>query len=353
MHTDSLSSLVVSCPAPYGVGGMGRHLAHLVEEARSAGRLQAYFADVIKGDDFLGRAIRVKWVSPVLNYSPVRFRPDLKIFLSSFGFDRAVAKRLVPAHTLIGFGGSALKTFQRALKLGYRELHLESATAHVAHARRMYDFAGQASHIEAHWLGTRLVARSLAEYELADVIWVNSAYAWDTFLQAGIPEAKLRRRHLTVDPRYRPLATRIKTPGLKVVYVGSLFVSKGIPVLLEAFGHLKDPDARLTLIGGSGTSGMRRYLQTARKKDPRIQICPGDPLPHLQAADVCVHPSFSDGFGYGPAEALACGLPVIATEDTGMKELIHPGKNGWIVPTGDWRSIWEKLDHYQKLGLSR
>jgi glycosyltransferase involved in cell wall biosynthesis len=43
-------------------------------------------------------------------------------------------------------------------------------------------------------------------------------------------------------------------------------------------------------------------------------------------------------------EALACGVPVIATEDTGMKEYIRPGENGFVVPTGNREAIRERLE---------
>jgi glycosyltransferase involved in cell wall biosynthesis len=42
-------------------------------------------------------------------------------------------------------------------------------------------------------------------------------------------------------------------------------------------------------------------------------------------------------------EALACGLPVIATQDTGMKEYIRDGENGYVVPTGDREAILDRL----------
>ena len=78
---------------------------------------------------------------------------------------------------------------------------------------------------------------------------------------------------------------------------------------------------------------MRRYLERARARDPRISVVPGDPLPHLQRARLCVHPAYEDGFGYAPAEALACGVPVIVTEDTGMKELIdRRAQRRWWCP---------------------
>jgi glycosyltransferase involved in cell wall biosynthesis len=117
----------------------------------------------------------------------------------------------------------------------------------------------------------------------------------------------------------------------------------GIGVLLEAFSRLLDPAARLTLVGGSGSRGMRRFLERWRRFDNRVRIAPGDPLPHLRDADVYVHPSYQDGFGLAPMEALACGVPVIVTEDTGMKEHIRPGENGFIVPTGDWPALLQRL----------
>jgi glycosyltransferase involved in cell wall biosynthesis len=175
---------------------------------------------------------------------------------------------------------------------------------------------------------------------------VNSEYTRQSFLEAGVAERKLRRRRLDVDSRFVSPAGKPRMRGLRIVYVGGLTVAKGVPVLIDAFSRLADPNAQLTLVGGSGSRGMSRYLKAALLADGRIFVAPGDPLPHLQAADVCVHPSWSDGFGYGPAEALACGVPVIVTEDTGMKELVREGENGWVVPTGSVQAIVERLERF-------
>jgi glycosyltransferase involved in cell wall biosynthesis len=74
-------------------------------------------------------------------------------------------------------------------------------------------------------------------------------------------------------------------------------------------------------------------------------MAPGDPLPALRRADVYVHPTYEDGFAYSPMEALACGVPVIVTEDTGMKEHVVEGVNGYIVPTGNWEALLERMEH--------
>ncbi len=115
-------------------------------------------------------------------------------------------------------------------------------------------------------------------------------------------------------------------------------------LLIDAFSRLQHDDLRLTLVGGWGTRGMRRFVQRACALDPRIAVRPGDPLAHLRRAAVCVHPTYEDGFAYAPAEALAAGVPVLVTEDTGMKELITSPREGRVLPTGDLEALTEALD---------
>jgi glycosyltransferase involved in cell wall biosynthesis len=98
---------------------------------------------------------------------------------------------------------------------------------------------------------------------------------------------------------------------------------------------------------------MRRYMDDWLARDLDITVAPGDPLPALQRADVFVHPTYEDGFGYAPMEALACGVPVITTEDTGMKEYIRPGENGFVVPTGNREAIRERLIQIAETPLAR
>ena len=126
--------------------------------------------------------------------------------------------------------------------------------------------------------------------------------------------------------------------------MGSLAVHKGVPLLIDAVARLRYEDLRLRLIGGWGTRGMRRFVQRACANDARISVSPGDPLAYLQRASLCVHPAYEDGFAYAPAEALACGVPVLVSEDTGMKDLIDPSRTGQILPTGDLDALAEAID---------
>jgi glycosyltransferase involved in cell wall biosynthesis len=90
---------------------------------------------------------------------------------------------------------------------------------------------------------------------------------------------------------------------------------------------------------------MRRFIQSAMARDARILVTHGDPLPRLRSARLYVHPSYNDGYGYSAVEALACGVPVIVSEDTGMKDLLSDGSiAGMAVPTGDLATLTAAID---------
>ena len=200
--------------------------------------------------------------------------------------------------------------------------------------------------LERSW-ASHLLARNLAEYAMADRIYSASRYIRESFLEEGFPEERLASFPLTPHPRYVPpddASAREAAGHFEIVYVGSLTVHKGVPLLIDAVRRLPGADIRLRLVGGWATRGMRRFIQSACAGDGRISVSPGDPLPYLRRASLYVHPAYEDGFGYAPAEALACGVPVLVSEDTGMKDLIDSARSGLILPTGDLTALTEAIE---------
>ena len=339
----------LSCGARYGSGGLGRHFAQLVEEARGRGDLDAYYCPFPQAGDAAGRRVDPRAVAPALTYTPIRFSPAWRTHVGGELFDRSVARCIARTKRHIGFSGQTLRTFEA---VHADTLELVSPTAHVDRLTERYDTAFRAYPIERPWLNEAGRRKAAAEYRRADVIHVASEYTRESFLEAGVPAEKLQRVQLSIPERYRPAPRERDDEIFRVLYVGALTVAKGVPVLLEAFRRLTG-NAELVLVGGWGTRGMRQYMQSCLAADPRIRVGSGDPLAELREADVLVHPSFSDGFGYAPMEALACGVPVVVTEDTGIKEHVDDGVNGWIVPTGSVDALLERLRHLQIAGLER
>jgi glycosyltransferase involved in cell wall biosynthesis len=335
----------LACNSPYGQGGIGQHFAQLVEESRAEGLLGTYYAYRVKpGDEAHGRPLRPGRLDRILvEYTPLRWRPAWKTHVINDRYDRQVARALEgPLTHFMGFAGKSLRTFRRARALGAVCLELIAPNSHVENVQRLHDRAARETGIADSWLNRTHLEKTLAEYEAADRIYVHSDYVRDSFLAAGVREEKLVRTHLRVDPRFAPPAHRPDDGRFRIVYVGRLDATKGLPLLLEAFDRLDHPGKELVLVGGWGTRRMNRFLAPWLRR-PDVRHAPGDPLPALHAADVFVHPSYEDGFAYAPAEALACGVPVIVTADTGMKEHVREGINGFVVPTGRADALLARL----------
>jgi glycosyltransferase involved in cell wall biosynthesis len=235
----------------------------------------------------------------------------------------------------MGFAGKSLYTFRRATHLGADQLEVVAANSHVENVARLHAQAAADSGINDSWLNRAQIRKTLREYEVADKIYVHSEYVRRSFLDAGIPADKLVRTVLWPAARFVAPRQRPDDQTFRIVYVGRVEITKGISLLFDAFDQLPIRDASLRIVGGWSTRAVRRHLQERIDRDPRITVQPGDPLPVLQNADVFVHPSYEDGFGYAPMEALACGVPVIVSEDTGMKEYVREAVNGFVVPTGN------------------
>lgn len=159
---------------------------------------------------------------------------------------------------------------------------------------------------------------------------------------------KLKIVHCGVDPaRYG----RADIPrGKHVIFVGRLAAVKGLPMLVEAFARVKvkHSDARLSIVG----DGPERKPAEARVAGLGI----GDAVTFhgykssdevaglLAQSDVMVLPSFAEGVPVVLMEAMASGLPVIASRVAGVQELVEDGVSGYAVPPGDLDSLSERLD---------
>lgn len=122
------------------------------------------------------------------------------------------------------------------------------------------------------------------------------------------------------------------------VAVGRLARQKNFPMLLRAFARLSDPAARLTILGEGGERGKLERLAQELGIADRLAL-PGhvsDPLPYLAAASAFVLSSDYEGVPAVVIEALAAGLPLVATRcSVSMPGLLGEGQFGLLVDPGD------------------
>jgi glycosyltransferase involved in cell wall biosynthesis len=214
---------------------------------------------------------------------------------------------------------------------------LDNPNGHIRGFARVY-------HAEwAKWVGGRyrghptdaMVERVEREYELADRIRVSSTWARESMIRHGVAAAKVTVCPQPVDlGRFRPPPAPGAPSGpLRVVFVGSLDLRKGFVYLLRAARAVGPDRVRVELVGGTGERGSKRLL-AAERAGLDVEVRPGDPVPAYHRAELFVLPSLEDGFGFVAAEAMACGLPVVVTDQCGAAEWVRPGETGWVVPAG-------------------
>jgi glycosyltransferase involved in cell wall biosynthesis len=143
--------------------------------------------------------------------------------------------------------------------------------------------------------------------------------------------------------------------GSQLLFVGRLAPVKGVPILLEALASLLParPDIKLTLVGdGPDRSALEQQAEAlgisqsveflGYQSQAKVRQL-------LASTDVFVLPSFAEGVPVVLMEAMAAGVPVVATKIAGIPELVEGGVSGFLVMPGDAKSlatrIGELLDH--------
>jgi glycosyltransferase involved in cell wall biosynthesis len=305
--------------------------------------LGRYYASEVREHDEVGMSVHSQWGESLMSMVTRRWWPTLHKHLANESFDHTVAGALVPVMRFTGFAGKTLHSMTRARALGAERLEVVAPNAHVRQVQRLHAKAAQHSGFRDTWLGEAQIRKTCKEYEAADKVLVHSDYVWESLVEYGVPERKLSRTVLRIPARFHPPSRIVEDGVFRIVYVGRLDATKGIGVLLEAFRQLPIRRAELYLVGGWTSRPMRRRCIEAVERDSRIRISPGDPVPVLQEADVYVHPTFEDGYAYSAVEALACGVPVVVTDQTGMKEYVREGENGYVVATGNAEALLERM----------
>jgi glycosyltransferase involved in cell wall biosynthesis len=248
-------------------------------------------------------------------------------------WDRMVGVAISRADLVIGFATQSERTGRRAKSRGARFV-LDRACPHV-------DFQEAIIQAESEKTGAAFTPqpawfrdRQLAEYELAETILVPSLYTAKSF-----PE------HLQQKLLIAPLLGRSRSPGtvrltrnypFTIGVLGGNPLRKGYLYLLEAWQKLALPNARLLIRSSSDFSAFPRLAEliSSLKDVEFIEYVPNIEE-FYQTCDVFVLPSVDDGFGMALFEAMANGVPSIATRNCGASELLTDGVDGLVIDAGN------------------
>ncbi|MEJ5226587.1 glycosyltransferase family 4 protein [Thermodesulfovibrio sp.] len=241
-----------------------------------------------------------------------------------------------------GWNNQALRSIKSAKKIGAKTI-LECGSTHRFFRDRIINEEYEKYKISRQKSPDYAIKASLEEIALADYIFVPSEFAKKTFIDAGVDENKIFIIKRGVDiERFKPKKSDHKK--FRVLFVGKVSLRKGIQYLLEAWKELNLKNAELIVVGNIEDS-IKPLL--AKFSDLDNLIFKGylkNIIEEYQQATIFVFPSLEEGSAKVTYEAMASGLPVITTENSGS--VIRDGIDGFIIPAKDKEAIKEKIVYF-------
>lgn len=190
------------------------------------------------------------------------------------------------------------------------------------------------------------------------IITVSNFSKDDISKEFNYPKDKIFVTHLAAENIYKPmdkikckkfLRSNYSIDSNFMLYVGGFSPRKNITGLIEAFSLLKGiytQDLKLVIVGKQGISYEKYKNRTIELGIEDQVIFPGFiPLEHMpvfyNACETLVYPSFYEGFGLPPLEAMACGTPVIASNCTSIPEIL--GNSALLINPKDVYEIMNAM----------
>jgi glycosyltransferase involved in cell wall biosynthesis len=259
--------------------------------------------------------------------------------------DRYVASQLKDPSVLIALSGSGLHAGRRVQQLG--GIHIcDRGSTHIRVQEQLLREEYQRYGTRWRGIDPRFIAKEEAEYDQANLISVPSQFCYDSFVEQGVSKQKLLKIPYgsRLERFYPQVGPSKNKEEFCVLFVGAAGLRKGFIDLLKAFEQFRHPAKRLLLIGSLAPEAeillaqVDQSLITFMGSVPNIQL-----RQHYSQASVFVLPSIEEGLAMVIGEAMACGCPVIATNNTGASELISDGVEGFVVPIRSPDLIAERL----------
>src|SRR6202050_302273 len=267
---------------------------------------------------------------------PEALRPPQPAMITALLADRLRSRWVPPCTIFHGWMGMSLATLQVAKRQGALTL-IENAGRHPQHWHQATQEEYDRFHIPPKQrqplLSPRMIRRMEREYELCDRIAVPSSLAYRSFAEFGLGH-KTTVVLLGADTQLFSPQPRSEPARLfRACFVGRVELAKGVGYLLQAWKRLGLPNAELVLVGEVKPE-MNSVLRSHADSTVRMTGI----LPHDQVAaqdrksDIFIMPSVNEGLAQVMLEAMASGLPVVASDLSGADDCVTEGKEGFIVP---------------------
>ncbi len=350
-----LAGLVTDWYAPQS--GLARGMLRLLGKRGAASAMAAECGEILRSNvrSFPFRSLLWKWR---IRRQAARGRLYEAYTETDAEFARTVAKCDLPAHDVFfGYSYGSLEALEAEKRRGKLTVldQIDPGPVEfriVAEEMARYpELAGPPAEFPAAHC-----RRNQREWQLADVILVNSEWCREAIIKEGADAAKIELLPLAFEPKAQEFSAvngnhfqvseanhsaieKVPLPPsapLRVLWLGQVNVRKGIHYLMEAAKLLAPESVHIDVVGPIGilpqVVASARRLMTFHGPVSRDRV--GE---WYRQSEVFILPTLSDGFALTQLEAMAHGLPVITTPNCGR--VVEEGVTGFIVAARDPQAL--------------
>lgn len=182
------------------------------------------------------------------------------------------------------------------------------------------------------------------ELQNADYVVVASNYVRNCLLDDGIQPDRIKYLPLGIDASTFTPKNEVYLPNgkLKFLFVGRMEGAKGIYYIIEAFRQMQDLSVELIAVGEN--FGLQDMFTTYTSNIKVLGEKRRDEMSNVyKNADVYILPSLWEGFSFSLLEALASGMPVIASKNSCAPEIVEEYKEGFVIEPRNIKEIKDKV----------
>jgi N-acetyl-alpha-D-glucosaminyl L-malate synthase BshA len=179
-------------------------------------------------------------------------------------------------------------------------------------------------------------------FNQSDLIIAVSQYMKGLVIDMGVEEDRIRVIYNGVEAR-----GLVRGKGRRIIFIGALVWQKGADILIKAFKEIKEkhPDVRLVIVGdGPLRARFEGLVAKLKLTDVEFKGYVENIASVFTAESVLVLPSREEGFGIAVLEAMARGVPVVASKTGGLLEIVEDGRNGLFFTRGQAGSLADAVD---------
>ena len=248
---------------------------------------------------------------PFLLLLKITKRAQWAVYIYHRFFDWYVSMVMKPCDVFIGHSPMHLKSLLVAKNKLNATVVLERGTSHVLYFIERLE----GNPFKKSTISEKNIQRDLAGYEHADYISIPSNYVAESFVRHGIPQKKLFVNAYGVDlSDFKP--TKLDTKShFDIIFVGQWSYRKGADLMTELCE--KNPELSLIHLGTMGDvpiSNLKNIVHVSAVNEKTM-------IDYYKKSKILILPSREDGFGMVLSQAVACGLPVVCSGETGSKEI--------------------------------